>query len=539
MKVRAERGQNGSTPRCARVAANNKAFRLARQLKLFLEKTPGSRVPDRRQRRSPVSLDGISMPAVRFAVAQLRRITPPAAEKILTKSAWNDLHRDLSARLALALTPTLRLQQTAAKAVARSLPIDHNGGRRRAMHGNVTLLETIIEFPGLLETAAQLISAWIDAQRELFVRLLQDKADLCSSFLRAREPFRIAHVRPRLSDPHDGARTATMVEFIGDRRVIYKPRRPDREKLWLEALRWLNRNGIRVSFRVPKMLARGNYVWMEFLRTKGCKSSAAVRLFYFRWGAQAALAQILRASDLHRDNWLAIGAQPILVDAELIGDAGPTSSRGRQSLPALFQTGLLPLVSRDRAGFYRGIAPFDATIPKSAPAKCWPRYKRVPQRPSKYVNDLVRGFDAVASIFATPGPARQFFREIMSRATWNRDRRVLLRASAAYARLLRESFEARNMVSPSERWRRLVRECCVSAGSRRIGVAEARALLRCDIPKFRTRRKIVPVAQNELSAAIAELKDSSRLLRRRVLLGTRIHRAKRATGLSADSVIES
>jgi lantibiotic modifying enzyme len=118
----------------------------------------------------------------------------------------------------------------------------------------------------------------------------------------------------------------------------------------------------------------------------------------------------------------------------------------------------------------------------------------------------------------------------MSRATWNRDRRVLLRASAAYARLLRQSFEARNMVSPSERWRRLVRECCVSAGSRRIGLAEARALLRCDIPKFTTRRRIVPVPQNELSAAIAELKDSSRLLRRRVLLGTRIHRAKSATG---------
>jgi len=470
------------------------------------------------------------MPAAHFALTQLQRIAPPATEKVLTKSAWDDLHRDLSARLALALTPTLRLQQAAAKAVAHSLPIDHNGERRRAMRGKVSLLETIIEFPDLLETAAQLISAWIDAQRELFARLLRDAAGLRSSFLHARELFRVAHIRAKLSDPHDGARTATMVEFVGDRRVIYKPRPSDREELWFEALRWLNRNGIRASFRVPKMLARRKYVWMEFLRMKGCKNPTAVRLFYFRWGTQAALAQILGATDLHRDNWLALGSQPILVDAELIGDAEPTSSRGRQSLPALLQTGLLPLVSRDRAGFYRGIAPFDATIPKSAPAKCWPRYKRVPQRPSKYVNDLVRGFDAVASIFATPGLARQFFREIMLRATWNRDRRVLLRASAAYARLLRESFEARNMVSPSERWRRLVRECCVSAGSRRIGLAEARALLRCDIPKFTTRRRIVPVPQNELSAAIAELKDSSRLLRRRVLLGTRIHRAKRATG---------
>jgi lantibiotic modifying enzyme len=533
MKVRAERDRNGSTLRCSRVAAEIKAFRLARQLKIFLEKTPGSRVPDRRHRRSPVSLDGILMPAVRFAVAQLRRITPPAAEKILTKSAWNDLHRDLSARLALALTPTLRLQQTAAKAVARSCPINHNDERRRAMLGNVTLLETIIEFPDLLETAAQLISVWADAQRELFARLLQDKADLCSSFLRAREPFRIAHVRPRLSDPHDGARTATMVEFIGDRRVIYKPRRPDREKLWLEALRWLNRNGIRVSFRTPKMLSRRDYVWMEFLRTKGCKSSAAVRLFYFRWGAQAALAQILGATDLHRDNWLAIGSQPILVDAELIGDAESTSSRkkkgskNRQFLPAILQTGLLPLVPRDRAGFYRGIAPLDATIPTSPPPKCWPRYRGTFQKPSRYVVDLIRGFEAVVAIFATPGLARQFFREIILRAGWNKEGRVLLRASAVYGRLLRESFEARNMISAGERWRRLVRECCGPGANRRVGLAEARALLRSDIPKFTKRRSAVPILRKSFSAALAELKSSSRLLRSRVLLGTRGRRGRK------------
>jgi lantibiotic modifying enzyme len=475
-------------------------------------------------------LDEILMPAVRFAIAQLRRITPPAAEKVLTKSAWNDLNRDLFARLALALTPTLRLQQTAAKAVTRSLPVDHNGRRRRARHGNITLLETIIEFPDLLETAAQLISAWIDAQRELFARLLQDKADLCSSFLHAREPFRIAHVRPRLSDPHDGGRTATMVEFIGDRRVIYKPRRPDREKLWFEALRWLNRNGIRVSFRAPKMLSRPDYVWMEFLQTKGCKSFAAVRLFYFRWGAQAALAQILGAMDLHRDNWLAIGSQPILVDAELIGDAETTSSREkrgsnhRQFLPALLQTGLLPLVSGDRAGFYRGIAPLDGAILKDAPPKCWPRYGRTSQEPSTYVSDLLRGFEAVVGIFATPGLARKFFREVILRAPWNKEGRVLLRASAVYGRLLRESFEARNMICAGERWRRLVGECCASAVNRRVGLAEARALLRSDIPKFMMPRRPPPSWRGFL-AGIAELKRSSRLLRGRVLLRTRIRRA--------------
>jgi lantibiotic modifying enzyme len=502
-----------------------KAGQVARGLKFFLEKTSSSRVRQGRRQRPPVSLNEILAPAVNFATASLRGATPRAAQKFLTESVWDDLSRDLSMRLAFALTPTLHLQQKVAKAVTRSLrPIAQNGERRLALHNDITFLETIIEFPDLLETAARLISVWIDAQRELFARLLRDKADLCSIFLRSRQPFRVTHIRARLSDPHDGAKTATMIEFVKRRRVIYKPRLSGGEGLWFEALRWLNRNGLRVSFRVPKMLSRRGYFWMEFLQTKGCESPTAVRLFYFRWGVQAALAQILGATDLHRDNWLAVGAQPILVDAELIGDAEPTlfrrtsSSKHRQSLPALLQTGLLPFTSRDHAGFYRGIAPLDATIRKAPSPNCWPRYGRVAQEPSRYVNDLVSGFEVVAEVFDSPPTAQRFFREVVLQ-TAGQNQRVLLRATAQYARLLRESFDARNMISAGDRWRHLVRECCASAANRRVGLAEARALLRCDIPKFTRRRSALPISRRTFLAAIAELKSSSRFLRSRILLG--------------------
>ena len=530
MKILAKGERNGAASSDAQLP-DAKAGRVARGLKIFLARTSSSSVRQGRRQRWPVSQDQILAPAVSFATACLRGTAPRAAQKFLTESAWGDLSRDLSTRLAFALTPTLHVQQNVTKAVARcSRPIAQNGERRLAPDNDITLLETTIEFPDLLKTAAQLISAWIDAQRELFARLLRDRADICRVFLRARQPFRVTHIRARLSDPHDGAKTATMIEFVNRRRVIYKPRLSGGEELWFEALRWLNRNGLRVSFRVPKMLSRRSYFWMEFLQTKGCESPTAVRLFYFRWGAQAALAQILGATDLHRDNWLAVGAQPILVDAELIGDAEPTSFRGtsnskhRQSLPALLQTGLLPFTSRDHAGFYRGIAPLDATIQKAPPPNCWPRYGRVAQEPSRYVNDLVSGFEVVAEVFGSPRTAQRFFREVVLQ-TAGQDQRVLLRATAQYARLLSESFDARNMISAGDRWRHLVRECCASAANRRVGLAEARSLLRCDIPKFTRRRSALPISWKNFSAAIAELKSSSRLLRSRVVLGARPRRA--------------
>jgi len=530
VKILAKAERNGAASPDAQLP-DAKAGRVARGLKIFLERTSSSSVRQGRRQRWPVSLDQILAPAVSFATACLRGTAPRAAQKFLTESAWDDLSRDLSTRLAFALTPTLHVQQNVTQALARSSrPIAQNGERRLAPDNDITLLETTIEFPDLLKTAAQLISVWIDAQRELFARLLRDRADICRVFQRARQPFRVTHIRARLSDPHDGAKTATMIEFVNRRRVIYKPRLSGGEELWFEALRWLNRNGLRVSFRVPKMLSRRSYFWMEFLQTKGCESPTAVRLFYFRWGAQAALTQILGATDLHRDNWLAVGAQPILVDAELIGDAEPTSFRGtsnskhRQSVPALLQTGLLPFTSRDHAGFYRGIAPLDATIRKAPPPNCWPRYGRVAQEPSRYVNDLVSGFEVVAEVFGSPRTAQRFFREVVLQ-TAGQDQRVLLRATAQYARLLSESFDARNMISAGDRWRHLVRECCASAANRRVGLAEARSLLRCDIPKFTRRRSALPISWKNFSAAIAELKSSSRLLRSRVVLGARPRRA--------------
>jgi len=513
VKIRAR----GRTYATAAVAADAKVEGIAGQVKNFLKRPCRGSSPQVGN-RGTIPFDRVIAPAVTFAVGRLRSKRLAVGE-IMAHSAWRDLGKHLLARLSFALAPTLRLQHSIEKAVERS-------ERRRHESGEINFLETVKEFPGALDTAARIIAAWWEAQDELLDRLWRDKDNLCDVFLNGRRHFRIVRIRAGLSDPHNGGKTATMLEFAGRGRVIYKPRSGAGEELWFTALGWLARNGLQFSFRVPKILKRKNYLWMEFLPTRGCRTAREIRNFYFRWGAQAALAQILGATDLHRENWLAVGSQPILVDAELIGDAEPPKRTGRtrldrQSLPMLLQTGLLPLTPRDRVGFYQGIAPFDATIPETAPPSCWPRYRRAIQKPSKYVNDLVRGFEAVAGIFADRCSAEKFFREIVSPAGQRKDGRVLLRASAQYARLLRDSVEARNMVSAGERWRLLARECCASAENRRVGLAEVRSLLRCDIPKFTTRRRAVPASWKSFSAAIADLKGSSRLLRRRVLLGIR------------------
>lgn len=499
--------------RCPRAPSDAGAKRIARDLQLFLTRdVAAGKTPSRRQLQS---IDQMFSPVCRFAVERLRR-QARCPQTVVAKTAWRDLERNLCERLVFVIAPTSRVHQRAIQALAG------NFSPRARSWIDIKPLDIFAEFPGSLETAARLISVWAEAQGELLERVARDRDEISLRFFDKKRPTRVTHIRAGLSDPHERGRTVTLVQLANRDRVIYKPRPCDGELLWFEAQRWLNRNGLLIPFRIPKILSRKNYAWMEFLPRSPCKNLREVRQFYFRWGAQAALAQILGATDLHRGNWLAAGAQPILLDAESIGETevdwrGERAAQDRR-VPAILRTGLLPITARDRVGFYRGIAPFDGIMisDTAATPQCWPRYRRAIRRPSSYVKETGAGFAAVADLFAAKQMRTAFFEDVMLRIP--KDRRLLLRATKKYFRLLCESLEPRWLIARGQRWRWLVQHCCASAIDQSAGIAEARSLLSCDIPKFTVCRRAVG-SREAFSTRIAELKKSVRLLRSRVRLG--------------------
>ena len=485
--------------------------RVARELERFLKIT---RIrPIQLHQNESIQLHRILAPAVNFGLVQLR-VTSSRAKKIIAHSVWEDLCEYLSARLAFALNHALRLQDAVAKAVSRSEGMVRN---------EITLRDTIVAFPGVLDLTARIIAAWLNAQSELLNRLFFDKRDLTKNFLTRRQRFRIVRAQPGLSDPHKFGRTATLLEFASGTRIVYKPRPADREQLWFESLLWLNRNGFGLRFRIPKLLTQENYHWMEFVSSKPCENLRAVREFYFRWGAQTALAQILAATDLHRGNWISAGSQPVLVDAELIGDA-ESSKRNRYSrvvtrtLPLILQSGLLPLTPRDRVGVYQGIGPFDSRISAHGVLPdCWPKYKHLRQRPKRYIAELMSGFETVKKVFEDRTVPPIFFREVIAPHRARNKQRVLLRSTAHYARLLRRSFDAINLISVEARSRYIENACSAAVADHKVALTETDALLWCDIPKIEA-RAAVPLSRQRFTEAVSELQQSARLFRSRVLL---------------------
>lgn len=433
---------------------------------------------------------------------------------MLTRSAWKSLERHLNGRLRFSLSSALHLEEIAIRAIA------HSRGRNRP---NAELAQELIrDFPGSLEVIARLMSSWLEAQRELLSRLSRDQTAIQKKFFRTVATLRVVSIRPGMSDPHDRGRSVTLIEFTGRRRVVYKPRPCCGEQIWYEGLSWLGLNGTGCWFRRPGILPRKNYAWMEFLPVRGCASSNSVHGFYFRWGAQSALAQVLGVCDLHRENWIALGSHPVLVDAEMMGAA--KSNRGERRpidsrmARAFLNTGLIPLTARDGVGRYRAVAPFDMMSFGRPPTHCWPRYKGRLQAPARYVDDLVNGFEAAARVLEKPALGKSFFNQVLLPLPSVRVRR-LLRATAEYAGILRDSLDATKMISSAERWRWLKQECCATVATRRIAHAEAVALRRCDIPRFTGSARSLSWPQ--FCTAVAELKCSARVLRRRVLLVSR------------------
>ncbi len=91
------------------------------------------------------------------------------------------------------------------------------------------------------------------------------------------------------------------------------------------------------------------YGWLEFIEHRWCESVTAADRFYRRQGALLALLYAIDGTDVHYENLIACGDQPILVDAETLLHCGLPAAATAGADPAaqaldasVHRTGLLP-----------------------------------------------------------------------------------------------------------------------------------------------------------------------------------------------------
>lgn len=174
------------------------------------------------------------------------------------------------------------------------------------------------EYAVLARTLVGMVTAWEQASSELLGRLAADWPELRATFFAAGEDPRLVAIEPTDGDPHGGGRTVMCLRFASGRRLVYKPRPVAAARHFQDLLAWMNAQQYSAPFRLLTIVDKSTYGWIEFIPYAGCTEQEQVRRFYQRLGGLLGVLYIIGGSDIHRENLIAAGEFPMLIDLETL-----------------------------------------------------------------------------------------------------------------------------------------------------------------------------------------------------------------------------
>jgi class II lanthipeptide synthase len=176
--------------------------------------------------------------------------------------------------------------------------------------------------PVLLRLFAAVTRQWIDASREMVLRLDADLAAIRRDILHSGSAGRVAGFEGNLSDPHNNGRSVRIVSFEDGARVVYKPKDLRLDAAWHALVERLNGAQAPIELKAVRAIAQDGYGWTEFIDHAACADAEGFARFFRRAGGWLALFHCFAATDMHQENMIACGDHPVPIDLEMILQAG-------------------------------------------------------------------------------------------------------------------------------------------------------------------------------------------------------------------------
>jgi type 2 lantibiotic biosynthesis protein LanM len=207
------------------------------------------------------------------------------------------------------------------------------------------------EYPVLARLVVEELETWVGTSLEVLERLAMDWPALVATFFAGQDPGPLTALDGGAGDRHRGGRAVRIATFASGAKLVYKPRPMAVDAHFQELLAWIEAKDANLCFRRLTVLDRGEYGWMEYVAAAGCASAAEVALYHRRLGGLLAILYALEATDLHYENLIAAGDQPVVVDLESLLHPRPepaASQRpderlaGEALADSVIRVGLLP-----------------------------------------------------------------------------------------------------------------------------------------------------------------------------------------------------
>jgi lantibiotic modifying enzyme len=407
----------------------------------------------------------------------------------IASAAWEQLPRSTRAKL------ELLLGDSAARATKRSLI----GRLNRITLQADTWSDSITVYrahgrnapPGLLYQVQ--IALW----QRYIARFAGHAAQFAQRFRRKRSRRFIDDIEFDLSDPHNRGRTVLRLRLFDSTVWFYKPRPGRHEHAWQLIILAINELFAPQLKAIP-VITQTTHCWMPGAQQEPCRNRNELERFYMRIGALLYLAHLLRAVDLHAQNFIACGEYPVLIDCETFLHPNVAVPPWAVDQPdSILRTGMVSVGKRDQTSLLarRAIEDHSAYV----------EGRRIQFAEMGEV--ILMGFSAMHECLIRRDRQRLCGAIDNMRAV---PPRVIYRPTSVYRELLNESLSPRIRGSDAaRRWLLHVRlddRLCSKAIVRR----EVAQLARCDIPIFHGRAAAPRsfLTDAETTTALAELRAS-------------------------------
>ena len=220
------------------------------------------------------------------------------------------------------------------------------------------LIKHVESKPVLLRLLASVTRQWINTTIELIDRVSQDLPRIQEKILGSPSSIQVGEVGGDLSDPHNLGHAVQIIGFTDGSKVLYKPKDLRLDAAWVNLVDYLNSQNPAIKLRAVKTIACNGYGWTEFVEHSSCKSEEGFKEFYERSGAYLILFHLLSSSDMHFENIIASGSDPVPIDLEMILQASnpeqeaddltmeATNAAIRKIQDSVLMVGMLPSYSR-------------------------------------------------------------------------------------------------------------------------------------------------------------------------------------------------
>lgn len=197
----------------------------------------------------------------------------------------------------------------------------------------VALLEL---YPVLARLLVTILDQGVTYGLELLGHLCADWPEICERLAPDHATDVLTGAQFGAGDTHRGGRSVVILTFRSGFKLVYKPKSLAIDTHFQALLTWLQKQGAHLDFRTAQVLDKGDYGWSEYVPAQPCTSEEEVARFYERLGGYLALLYAFEGTDFHRENVIACGEYPMLVDLETLFQPYPPIQTEDQK-PALPQ----------------------------------------------------------------------------------------------------------------------------------------------------------------------------------------------------------